>query len=149
MMSELLFINQKPDAMKNVFLLIILTGSLLIFSCSKKESEKFRFLTDPVWVTDSLLANGVNAAGAGGLLNKFVGDAKFNTDGSGYFGKYTGTWKFNVTETEIVINTDSIPIPITADIKELTSVSLKLTTTLPNPSDLFNPYNIRMTFKAK
>lgn len=135
--------------MKNIILLAVITGSILIFSCSKKESERFRFLTDPVWVTDSLLANGVNAAGEGGLLNKFVGEARFNTDGTGYYGKYTGTWKFNNNETELVITSDSIPIPIIADIVELTKVSLKLTTVMPNAVNPSNPYNIRMTFKAK
>ncbi len=135
--------------MKNIFLFLILSGCIVFFSCKAKVSDRFRLLTDPIWVTDSLLANGVNAGGSGGLLNKFVGDAKFKTDGSGYFGKYTGTWQFNTDETELVITSDSIPIPIIAEIKELTSVSLKLTTVMPNTTDSSNPYNIRMTFKVK
>ncbi len=137
--------------MKNAVLLIIISGCFLIFSCKDKESERFGFLTDPIWVTDSLLANGVNAGGPGGILAKFAGDAKFNKDGTGYFGKYTGTWMFSSNESELVISSDSIPVihSITADIKELTSTSLKLTTMLPNPNDLANSYNIRMTFKAK
>jgi hypothetical protein len=135
--------------MKNVALLLIISGCFFVFSCKEKESERFGFLTDPIWVTDSLIANGVNAGGPGGVLAKFLGDAKFEKDGTGYFGKYTGTWRFNADETELVISSDSIPIPVIADIKELTSVSLKLTTVMPNPNDLTNPYNIRMTFKAK
>jgi hypothetical protein len=135
--------------MKNFVVLLIISACFVLFSCGEKVSERFRFLTDPIWVTDSLLANGVNAGGPGGILAKFLGDAKFKEDGTGYFGKYTGTWRFNVDETELVIESDSLAIPVIADIKELTSISLKLTTVLPNPKDLLNPYNIRMTFKAK
>jgi hypothetical protein len=135
--------------MKNFVVLLIISACFVLFSCGEKVSERFRFLTDPIWVTDSLLANGVNAGGPGGILAKFLGDAKFKEDGTGYFGKYTGTWRFNVDETELVIESDSLAIPVIADIKELTSTSLKLTTVLPNPKDLLNPYNIRMTFKAK
>lgn len=135
--------------MKNVVMLLIITGCFAAFSCSKKETDRFTLLTDPIWAPDSLLANGVNAGGPGGLLEKFMGDAKFNKDGTGYFGDYTGTWMFSADQTELVINSDSIPVPIIADIKELTSISLKLTTVLPNPVDLLHPYNIRMTFKAK
>jgi hypothetical protein len=135
--------------MKNLVMLLIISGCFVVFSCGEKESERFGLLTDPTWVTDSLLANGVNAAGAGGLLTKFVGDAKFEKDGSGTFGKYVGTWMFNVDETELVIKSDSLPVTIIADIKELTTKSLKLTTVLPNLQNLQNPYNIRMTFKAK
>jgi hypothetical protein len=140
----------KSDIMKNLVMLLIISGCFVVFSCGEKESERFGLLTDPTWVTDSLLANGVNAAGAGGLLTKFVGDAKFEKDGTGSFGKYVGTWMFNVDETELVIKSDSLPLPIIADIKELTSLSLKITTVLPNPQDPFGPsFNIRMTFKAK
>jgi hypothetical protein len=132
--------------MKNLVLFLVISGCFVIFSCKEKESERFRLLTDPIWVTDSLLANGVNAGGPGGILTKFLGDAKFKKDGTGYFGKYTGTWMFNVGETKLVIESDSIPIPITADIKELTSASLKLTTAFPS---LQGPINVRMTFKVK
>lgn len=135
--------------MKNLVVLFLISGSVLIASCKKSDSERFRFLTDPVWVTDSLVANGQNASGPGQLLEGFKGEAKFNKDGSGYFGEYTGTWSFNASETQLVIRSDSIAIPVIADIKELTSTSLKITTVLPNQSDILNPYKIRMTFKAK
>lgn len=135
--------------MKNLVLILVLTVCIAAFSCKEKESEKFSLLTGPVWTTDSLLANGVNAAGPGGILVKFVGDAKFKEDGTGYFGKYTGTWMFSSAETKLVIESDSLPLPVTADIKELTAASLKLTTLFPNLLDLQHPYNIRMTFKAK
>lgn len=135
--------------MKNIVLLTIITGCFLAFSCGEKESERFKLLTDPIWRTDSLLANGIDASGPGGLLVDFLGDVKFKTDGTGYFGQYTGTWKFNLDETELIIASDSLPIPVVADILELTSMSLKITTVMPNPQDLLNPFNIRMTFKPK
>jgi hypothetical protein len=135
--------------MKNVALLLVIAGCFFVFSCKETESERFSLLTDPIWVADSLIANGVNAGGPGGILAKFLGDAKFEKDGTGYFGKYTGTWRFNTDETELVISSDSIPIPVVADIKELTSLSLKLTTVMPNPDNFQETYNIRMTFKPK
>ena len=135
--------------MRNIVLLAIITGCFLAFSCTEKESERFRLLTTTTWAPDSLLANGVDASGPGGLLEDFLGDANFNEDGTGTFGQYTGTWKFNIDETELIISTESFAIPIVADIVELTSQSLKVTTVLPNPQDLQNPFDIRMTFKAK
>jgi hypothetical protein len=139
----------KQDIMKNLIMLLIFAGCFLAFSCGEKESERFKLLTGPIWDPDSLLANGIDASGPGGILTDFLGDAKFNTDGTGYFGNYTGEWMFNSDETELVITSDSLPIPVIADIKELTSISLKLTTVMPNPVNIQNPYNIRMTFKAK
>lgn len=145
-----LFINQKLNVMKNLLLLVIISGSIFLASCNKSESERFKLLTGPVWVTDSLLANGFDATGPGGILTRFLGDAKFKTDKTGYFGHYKGTWRFNIDETQLIIVTDTLPLPITADIKELTTTSLKITSVLPNPvNPLGAPYNIRMTFKAK
>ena len=135
--------------MKNLFLLLAITGCFTVFSCKDKESERFRLLTDPVWRTDSLVANGVDASGAGGILEDFVGDVKFAKDGTGNFGDYEGTWMFNIGETQLIIESDSLPITVIADIIELTSASLKLKTKFPNPLDLLNPINIRMTFKPK
>lgn len=139
----------KSEIMKNLIVLLIIGGCFAAFSCKEKESERFKLLTNPIWLADSLIANGVNAGGPGGVLRNFIGDAKFKKDGTGYFGKYTGTWQFNTDETELVITSDSLAIPVIADIKELTSTSLKLTTVMPNPLDLLHPYNIRMTFKPK
>jgi hypothetical protein len=135
--------------MKNIALLLVIIGCFQIFSCSKSssDSEKFKLLTSPTWQSDSLLVNGVDAGGSGGLLESFKGDMKFNTDYSGSFGTYTGTWRFAFNETQIIISSDSLLLPITAIIAELTSASLKLTTSYqlpPNPA-----INIRMTFKAK
>lgn len=135
--------------MKNLLLVGMITCCFFAFSCKDKESDRFKFLTENVWAPDSLVANGVDASGPGGILESFVGDATFNKDGTGTFGSYVGTWRFNVDETKIVIETESLAIPVTANIAELTSTSLKLTTVLPNPNDLQNPFNIRMTFKAK
>lgn len=143
------FENLNFQAMKNILLFIVIVICFTVFACEKKESERFRLLTGPVWAADSLLANGVDATGPGELLADFSGDAKFQKDGTGTFGEYTGTWRFNSDETQLVIETDSLPIPVITDIKELTSKSLKVTTVLPNLINPLSPYNIRMTFKAK
>jgi hypothetical protein len=124
---------------------------LFLFTGCKKNSSSDRFnkLTGPIWTSDSLLANGVDASDPGEILAKFKGDAKFKSDGTGYFGIYQGTWYFAFNETQIVIRTDSLPIPLTTLIKELTSTSLKVTTSYPVAQNPNNPIAIRMTFKAK
>ncbi|HZL77057.1 MAG TPA: hypothetical protein VFB97_05095 [Bacteroidales bacterium] len=137
--------------MKKLSLLFLITVSLFVFACSKQEkSEKFRLLTTPVWIADSLLANKLDASGPGGLLEKFKGYAEFKEDGSGTFGSYIGNWVFNPAETEITIFSDSLPnrLPVTCDIIELKTTSLKITTVVPDKST-FEPINIRMTFKVK
>lgn len=135
--------------MRNFLILLILSGCFVISSCKEKDSERFSFLTGVTWVTDSLIANGQDASEPGQLLADFKGEAKFNEDGTGSFGNYTGEWNFSSSETQLVIKSNSLAIPVIADIKELTSVSLKLTAVLPNQQDLMNPHRIRMTFKAK
>ncbi|HAM10638.1 MAG: hypothetical protein A2X05_13420 [Bacteroidetes bacterium GWE2_41_25] len=135
--------------MKNLTLLFIFAVLFTTFSCNKDaESERFKLLTTPTWSSDSLLANGADASGPGGFLEDFKGDAKFNKDGTGYFGIYEGTWRFAYDETQIVIETDSLPIPLTTQIAELTASSLKITTSFPNIVTGI-PIKIRMTFKAK
>jgi hypothetical protein len=134
--------------MKTNIAFIIIIGSCLVFACKKEQSELFKLLTTPVWTSDSLLANDVDAGGPGGLLEKFKGDAKFKQDGTGYFGKYKGSWIFAGEETQIVIYSDSLPVPsLTTNIIELTENSLKITTGFPIPPA--GEYRIRMTFKAK
>jgi len=136
--------------MKNLILLLFVSGCLYSASCTKdSQSEAFKFLTDPIWVSDSLLANGVDASGPTGMLKNFKGEVKFNTDGTGNFGIYKGTWRFSFNETQIVLTTDSLPLPLTTKIAELTKVSLKVTTSYPNPVNPLAPTNIRMTFKAR
>ena len=135
--------------MKNIALLLIISVCCIVFACKKeKKSEQFLLLTGPVWVSDSLLAEGVDASGPDQLLEKFKGDIKFREDGTGYFGQYTGTWRFSYSEKEVVISSDALPVPLTTNIIELTTKSLKMTTSYPtaNPA---NPLDIRMTFKAK
>jgi len=136
--------------MKNLVVLLIISGCLYLASCKKdSQSENFILLTGHVWASDSLLANGADASGPDGLLKNFKGEIKFNEDGTGYFGVYTGSWRFSYNETQIVITTDSLPLPLTTKIAELTTTSLKITTTYPNPINPAAPVNIRMTFKAK
>jgi hypothetical protein len=136
--------------MKNTVIFFILAGLLSVSSCKEEsQSDAFVLLTGPVWQSDSLLANGVDASGPGGILELFKGEAKFNTDGTGYFGTYEGTWRFASNETQIVIISPSLIIPLTTIIKELTSTSLKITTSYTNPATPNTPTNIRMTFIAK
>ncbi|MFO7998067.1 MAG: hypothetical protein R6U86_03695 [Bacteroidales bacterium] len=132
--------------------LLVLTG-MIVFSCNKGDednrSERFRLLTGAVWLSDSLLVNGEDAGGPGQMLGNFRGEARFKEDGTGTFGQYTGTWSFGAAETEIVILTDSLVFALTTKIAELTRTSLKVTTSFPNFEFPDQPYDIRMTFKAK
>ncbi|MGQ9620597.1 MAG: hypothetical protein ACUVTX_06375 [Bacteroidales bacterium] len=136
--------------MKNKFLLWFIVLVAILFACKKeKESERFKLLTAHIWTSDSLLVNGQDAGGPGGMLEKFKGDAKFEKDYTGYFGKYTGTWRFSYGEENIVIESDSLMVPLTAKIVLLTQTDFKITTVYPNVQDPLNPFNIRMTFKSK
>jgi hypothetical protein len=136
--------------MKNLALLFIISGIIFASSCKKdKKSERFILLTTPVWTTDSLLANGQDASKPGQVLAKFKGDAKFKEDGTGYFGIYKGDWRFNPTETQITIRTDSLVLPIVADIKMLTADSLKITTTVPDKNNPLISIAIRMVFISR
>ena len=138
------------NPMKKIMTFSFLAAFFLIVSCSKGDSERFKLLTGPTWVPVSLLANGVDATGTGGILAGFVGDAKFNADGTGTFGTYTGTWMFDANEEKVIIGSASLPISITLNIAELTSTSLKLQGSFPDPNNLTGPpINIEMTFRTK
>ena len=70
--------------MKNIVFITSMFFFLLSLSCSKEEkSDRFRLLTAPVWETDSLLVNSVDASGPGEMLADFAGEAKFNEDETG------------------------------------------------------------------
>ena len=139
----------KKWIMKNAALILIL-GFIIVAACKKEsESERFTLLTDHKWISDSLLAEGIDASGPGQRLEKFKGEAEFRKDGTGNFGKYTGTWAFAYNETRLNIDSDSLQVPLSVNIIELLSSSLKVTTAFANPLDLSNPIDIRMTFKAK
>lgn len=128
----------------------ILLFILLNISCGKNNGDdRFDLLTRPTWASDSLLVNGFPAGGPGQLLYKFKGNAKFNEDGTGTFGLYNGKWWFTENRTQIIINSDSLKLPLTAIIKELTSASLKITTAVPDTAHIGFMLAIRMTFKAK
>jgi hypothetical protein len=135
--------------MKKLSFLLIIVAGLLVAACSEKKSERFILLTTPIWVSDSLYADGVNASGTGQLLAKFVGNAKFHDDGTGYFGQYNGEWMLSVDENYLTITSDSLQIPIVANIYLLTTTDFRIKTSVPNPLNLSDPYDIRMTFKAK
>lgn len=135
--------------MKNVLITVMIATLVLLSGCKKDESEKFKFLTGATWQTDLLLANGVDASGAGQMLEDFKGEVNFYKDGTGKFGNYTGTWRFAYNETQIIIETPDLPLPLSTVIEELTKTSLKINTTVPNPLNPLESIPIRMTFIAK
>lgn len=135
--------------MKKLSFLLIIAAGVLIAACDEKRSERFILLTTPEWVSDSLYANGVDASGAGQLLAKFVGTVKFEEDGTGNFGQYKGEWMLSIDENFLTITSDSLLIPIVAKIETLTSADLKITTNVPNPQNIQDPFDIRMTFFAR
>ena len=133
------------------FSLLISVTSVFVISCKKKEvpSDNLNLLTSHIWKSDSLLADGVDESGSGGMLEMFKGDTKFNDDGSGYVGDINGTWSFSDNEKSIVITSDSLQFPVTTNIEELTEQSLKLTTSFPKDSTLTVFFAVRMTFIPK
>lgn len=138
--------------MNKVLILGLIIFSLVLVNCSKEEETKNELetiLTTPVWRADSLLANGVDASGFGELLEKFKGDARFNKDYTGTFGKYSGTWWLSGDNSSITIKSDSLLIPLTCRIVELVPASFKITTAIPDPTNLSTQIKIRMTFKPK
>ncbi len=135
--------------MKNFILLTCILVCLFLLNCSKNEEDLFNILTGHTWKTDSLLANGMDAGGPGQLLEKFKGDAKFNKDATGNFGKFTGSWWFTENRTQIIIKTDSLPLPLTSKIIELNESSFKITTAVPDKTNPLVEVKIRMTFKPK
>lgn len=136
--------------MKKLFSLLLISMTVLMFSCKEKESERFELLTGTAWEAESLLAGGVDATGPGGLLEGFTGVARFKTDGTGTFGSFEGEWAFNSDETKITINAETLPLPIVCTIVELSSTTLKLQAQVPNPADIMgDPLTIEMTFSAQ
>lgn len=123
----------------------------ILFACKKEDShtERFDLLTAPLWTSDSLLANGEDASGPGELLQKFVGDAKFDEDGSGYFGQYTGKWQLTNNDEYITIYSDSLIIPVTCYIEELSTTDFKIVTSFPVKDEPQQPVDIRITFIPK
>jgi len=131
---------------------IILLIIAAFFACKNDEetkSERFLLLTNHTWLNDSLLADGVEAGGPGETLEDFNGDTKFNVDGTGYIGNFTGEWGFNADETQITIFSDSLLIPVTTNVVELTNSSFKITTSFPSQTMPGTIIDVRMTFKPK
>jgi hypothetical protein len=138
--------------MKKILIILCLVSvGFIFFSCEKDNSvsENLSMLTNHIWIADSLLADGVDASGADGLLEDFKGDTRFNSDGTGYVGTIAGTWQFSENETQIIITSASLPIPVTLQIVELNAVSLKLTTSYPKSISPPEIIGVRMTFVPK
>jgi hypothetical protein len=139
---------------KFTFTLTFITCICLLFTCNKEDttpSERFTLLTTPLWTSDSLLANGEDAGGPGELLEKFKGDAKFNEDGSGFFGQYSGSWQLTSNDENITIYSDSLLIPVTCFIEELSTTDFKIVTSFPvkDENDIPQTVGIKITFKPK
>lgn len=134
--------------MKNIVLLLFLAAIFAAGACKKETtSKRFELLTAHIWTSDSLLANGVDASGAGQPLEIFKGDIMFYKDGTGTFGQFSGEWTLADNDESLVIESSFLPIVdyLSTHIVELTQTSLKVTFSYPsNP-----PLNIRMTFKPK
>jgi len=136
--------------MKKVSSFLIIATLVLAYSCKEEESDRFKFLTGTVWTPVSLLANGVDATGPNEILAGFVGDAKFNEDGTGTFGTYSGKWMFAAAEEKLSITSTSPPVSVILDIIELTETSLKLQGSIPDLQNLTAPpISVEMTFRAK
>lgn len=133
------------------FILVLIPLALFWAACSDDgPSERFRLLTGNVWLSDSLLINNMDASMPGGLLESFKGEAIFRKDGTGSFGSFEGIWSFAKNETELIISSDSLAVPLPTRILELTDQDLKVSTSLPDFDNLTNPpLQIRLTFKAK
>jgi len=142
----ILYQNLKLGQMKNIVPLLLITALICATSCKEKTSERFDLLTSHAWTSDSLLADGIDASGPGGLLEKFKGDVVFKVDGTGTFGQYTGTWMFVDNQTNLVIESPELVAALTTHIVELTETSLKVTFAF---TTLEGTKNIRMTFKPK
>jgi hypothetical protein len=132
--------------MKRPLLLLITALAVLALSCNKdKASERFTLLTAHTWTSDSLLADGADASGPGQILEKFKGDVRFNEDGTGTFGQYTGTWAFADNEANLAIDSPDLPFTLTTHIVELKAASLKVTFAYPGVTLI----DVRMTFRPK
>ena len=149
----------KNKIMKKIGLLMLFLSLLVVASCDKDEedevSDRFELLTGVEWESESLFINGADASGPGDLLENFKGTAKFNKDGTGTFGAYTGTWRFlqdnTILEIKTVIPFGEIQLPITleTDIIELTASRLKIETDFPDFDNPGETLKIEMTFRAK
>jgi hypothetical protein len=136
--------------MKNLFLILMMGVMAFVSACQKDDSDdRFDLLTRTTWVSDSLLVNGVDASGTGQLLEDFKGEVIFNRDGTGSFGSYTGIWRFAQNRTQLVIESTSLPMPLSTVIHELSERNLKLSTSFPNMENPSEPLLLRLTFKAK
>ena len=135
---------------KSVLFFVVIAIAFVFVSCDKEvTTDNLNLLTSHIWTADSLLADGIEEGGGGGMLEMFNGDTKFNEDGTGYVGEIVGIWQFSDNETAIAISSDSLPFPITTHIVELTAQSLKLTTSFPIQESPPVFADVRMTFIPK
>jgi len=135
---------------KYLLMAVFLSSIFIATSCGEDEKDTpFTLLTGPVWVSDSLLVNGLDASGVGQPLANFRGEARFLQDGTGIFAGFTGTWRFAQNDTRLIIESPDFPIPITTQVVELSRADLKISTEVPNPLLPGTNMRIRMTFKSR
>lgn len=135
------------------FILIMMAFLCAFHACKKDEedklSEKEILLTNNTWNSISLLADGIEAGGVGEILYEFAGETVFNPDGTGQVGDYTGTWELSADETQIIIISDALDMPLTANIILLTEDTLEIFTVFPDTST--NPprlIEVEITFSS-
>jgi|GEM_PF-161644 len=143
--------NQKKRKIKKIsyLLIAIFSVAILTVGCEEEKDTPFTLLTGPVWVSDSLLVNGMDASGPGQLLAGFKGEARFLKDGTGSFTNFTGTWRFAQNDTQLIITSPAFPVPITTIIEELSRSNLKISTEVPHPLLPGTTMRVRMTFKSR
>ncbi|MFC2132595.1 hypothetical protein ACFLRG_02240 [Bacteroidota bacterium] len=138
---------------KSTFSILFLAVFCIFLSCKKEEevspSERFLLLTNQVWESDSLLANGVDASEEGQILFAFNGETSFNEDGTGSLGIYEGTWILKNNDEQLIIYADSLPGPVTCIIDELSETSLKINTGIISTTVPISYISVRMTFITK
>mgnify|MGYP004702466237 CR=1 FL=1 len=143
-------IQKKQKIKKILFLLIaIFSVAILTVGCEDEKDTPFTLLTGPVWVSDSLLVNGIDASGPGQVLANFKGEARFLKDGTGLFANFTGTWRFAQNDTQLILTSPDYPVPITTIIEELSRSNLRISTELPHPLLPGTIMRVRMTFKSR
>jgi hypothetical protein len=136
--------------MKKQLIIGLIALFAFVAACNKTDDDdRFELLTASVWVSDTLFVDGQDASGPGELLEKFKGEARFNRDATGSFGAYTGTWRFADDRSQLIITTDSLPVPLAAIIEELSKNALRITTAYPSLTNPDEDMHIRMTFNAK
>lgn len=133
----------KQKAMQKFAIFFVFSALVIAFACKKDEqTERFKYLTTPVWEAESLLLNGEDASNHE-VLGKFIGEAKFNKNGTGYLNESAARWRFLNNESQLLIDPDDLQVDIIANINKLDKDSLIISTSFIGLGD------IRFSFYSK